>query len=287
MKAPSFLLRLTVAGLTVWAPLAVAQTPPITLAVQLYVGLSITGLVGRVYHIDYTTNLGPLTAWTALDYLKLPSSPYLYIDTRVSTAGRRFYRARETAVIPVTNMVFIPSGMFTMGSPLSEAGRDPFGIGETQHSVTLMHSFWMMRFEVTQGEYLDLMGTTTAFHYGMALVEGMANFNSRDPYLPLYPLYCFSTWLGRTTSVGSYEPNAFELYDMHGNVFEWCYDWRDHDVGLAVTDPIGPETGVARVIRGGCWHCNGSSCRSAIRFGSEPGLRLADIGFRVVLSPGQ
>ena len=90
----------------------------------------------------------------------------------------------------------------------------------------------------------------------------------------------------KTHPVGSKQPNAWGLYDMHGNVWEWCTDWFGPDPGGSVVDPLGPASGAVRVIRGGCWLHDAASCRSAFRFGGEPGNRGHALGFRLALSPG-
>jgi formylglycine-generating enzyme required for sulfatase activity len=118
-------------------------------------------------------------------------------------------------------------------------------------------------------EYACRAGTTTAFSCGDTLTDKHANFQ-RDT--------------DRTARVGSYKPNAFGLYDMHGNVWEWCQDWFDAGAyqTAAGADPAGPDTGAARVIRGGGWHSEGDRCRSAVRDSFTPAHRFHDIGFRVV-----
>jgi formylglycine-generating enzyme required for sulfatase activity/tRNA A-37 threonylcarbamoyl transferase component Bud32 len=121
------------------------------------------------------------------------------------------------------------------------------------------------------------------FGFGNSLSSHQANFNGDFPYgdAPKGP------HLGRTTTVGSYEPNGFGLYDMHGNVMEWCADW--HRVNYYKTgprnNPTGPAAGTSRVIRGGGWGRSAETCRSALRYCNTPGIRRSNLGFRLVLVP--
>ncbi|MEI6786266.1 MAG: formylglycine-generating enzyme family protein, partial [Verrucomicrobiota bacterium] len=152
--------------LAVWAvgPRAAAQTPA-GLNLQLYVGLSITGAVGTVYSVEYVTELAQTntaSAWRCLEYLQLSASPYLWADKSAPATGWRFYRA--VAFAAPTNMAFIPPGAFRMGSPTNEVDR--YGSEGPQTAVTISRGFWMGRNEVTQGEYLAVMGSNPSFFTG-------------------------------------------------------------------------------------------------------------------------
>lgn len=85
-----------------------------------------------------------------------------------------------------------------------------------------------------------------------------------------------------TTVVGSYAPNAWGLYDMHGNAWEWCRDWYGADGGLSGTNPVGAVTGVCRVVRGGGWNADADACRASSRAGVDPSTGGSGHGFRLV-----
>jgi formylglycine-generating enzyme required for sulfatase activity len=154
-------------------------------------------------------------------------------------------------------------------------------------------SNWWYRLPTeAEWEYACRAGTTTAFHFGSVIHGGMANFNDHEEYeAAIGDIHVASPsvpFLARTTAVGSYAPNAFGLYDMHGNVCEWCEDWYGSYLTGSVTDPQGPTSGSYRVVRGGGWLHLGVDCRSAERDCSDdPTSRSLSIGFRVVLALGQ
>jgi formylglycine-generating enzyme required for sulfatase activity len=132
-------------------------------------------------------------------------------------------------------------------------------------------------------EYACRAGTTTATAYGNSLSSAQANFNGNFPYGGA----AMGPFLERTAAVGSYAPNAWGLYDMHGNVWEWCLDWYGAYPGGSVTDPKGPASGSDRVLRGGSWFYLGKVCRSAGRNYGPDIYGTYYIGFRPVLAPGQ
>jgi formylglycine-generating enzyme required for sulfatase activity len=137
-------------------------------------------------------------------------------------------------------------------------------------------------------EYACRAGTTTIFNTGDTIrpgLGGQANFNGQEPYngAPV------GDFLGHTTPAGWYAPNAWDLYDMHGNLKEWCWDWFG-SYRVTVTnepdiDPKGPEDDYDKMFRGGSWLSIGEEIRSAFRFFSIPGEPdySFTIGFRVVL----
>ena len=122
-------------------------------------------------------------------------------------------------------------------------------------------------------EYAARGGTTTLYSFGNSPAQlgthGWYADNSAETTHP----------------VGQKLPNPWGLYDAHGNVWEWCSDWAGNYPGGSVTDPQGPASGTAKIIRGGSWFQTGTACRSANRDTNVAGSRNGDVGFRVVLAP--
>jgi formylglycine-generating enzyme required for sulfatase activity len=217
-------------------------------------------------------------------------------------------------------LTLITAGKFMMGSPDSEKGHlDGEG---PQHKVTLSKPFYMGVTEVTQAQYQAIMGTNpskfkgatnpveqvdwddatefckklsektrqgvrlpTEAEWEYACRAGTAtvfSFGDADSALGDYAWYGANS--GETTHpVGQKKPNAWGLYDMHGNVWEWCADWTGSYPNGAVTDPQGAAFGNRRVLRGGCWYFDPRYCRAAFRHRYDPFIRLFNLGFRVVV----
>ncbi len=203
-----------------------------------------------------------------------------------------------------------PAGTFMMGSPEGEKDRDS---DEIQHKVTLSKGFWIMETEVTQKQWRTVMGSNPSYFRGNALpVEGVSWDDCQDfcqkakslglpvclPTEAQWEYACRAgttgayagnldamAWYGsnsddKTHPVGTKKPNAWGLYDMHGNVWEWCSDWKGECTPSNITDPVGSKSGSNCVDRGGGWCSNARLCRSAERSGGAPNYRGSGLGFR-------
>ena len=127
-------------------------------------------------------------------------------------------------------------------------------------------------------EYACRAGTTTPFYTGNCISTDQANYDGNYPM----PGCSKGKYRKKTIDVASFSPNAWGLYDMHGNVWEWCQDWKGDYPSGYVTDPEGPSSGSARVLRGGSWGSGARNLRSANRRRDDPGSGYGNVGFRVV-----
>jgi len=136
-------------------------------------------------------------------------------------------------------------------------------------------------------EYACRAGMTTPFNTGNNLTTDQANYDGNYPYNNNPK----GVYRQNTVAVNGIAPNAWGLYNMHGNVKEWCSDWyggtyyHDCKANGTVLNPAGPATGSYRVLRGGSWNYGAVPCRSAYRCSSTPDFRLFDVGFRLVFVP--
>jgi len=189
-----------------------------------------------------------------------------------------------------------------------------------QHEVVITKPYYMGRYEVTQEQWFEIMGKNPSAHKGRKLpVENISwedcqefikklNAKTKGGYkLPTESEWEYACRAGTSTAysfgesitiddaningsnikaVGSYNPNAFGLYDMHGNALEWCEDWLGKYPAGSVADPSGPTKGRSRVMRGGSFSVNGSRSGSADRGADfNPSTRLSTGGLRLARTP--
>lgn len=132
-----------------------------------------------------------------------------------------------------------------------------------------------------QWEYACRAGAETPYSFGATLTTEQANFDGNFPYQSSDPKGEFRK---KTVPVRFFKPNRWGVFQMHGNVWEWCLDWYgEYDV-TEVVDPKGPDSGSGRVLRGGSWITDARGVRSADRGPDHPGHRYGIVGFRCLSS---
>ena len=222
----------------------------------------------------------------------------------------------------IANMVKVEGSTFTMGAT-PEQGNDAYEYERPAHQVTLS-DYYIGRYEVTQKEWQAVMGDNPSKFYGDNLPVDYVSCNDCQDFinklnqltglkfrLPTEAEWEFAArggkqskgykysgsdnigvvaWYtgnsgGKTHQVGTKEPNELGIYDMSGNVWEWCGDWYGSYSSSAQTNPTGPSSGSYRVLRGGSWYNNAGFCRVSFRNRSNPSNRPFNYGFRVVLVP--
>ena len=222
----------------------------------------------------------------------------------------------------IANMVRVEGGTFSMGAT-SEQDNDADNDEMPAHHVTL-GDYYICRYEVTQKEWRAVMGNNQSYNKGDNLpvewviwndcldfinklnqltglkfrlpTEAEWEFAARGGKQSKGYKYSGSDNIGdvawyyensgsKTHQVGTKEPNELGIYDMTGNVWEWCGDWYGSYSSSAQTNPTGPSSGSARVLRGGSWYDNAGGCRVSDRYYGNPSYRDHRSGFRVVLVP--
>ena len=218
--------------------------------------------------------------------------------------------------------VSIPAGTFTMGGDWDKEQADENEL--PKHAVTFESAFYIGKVTVTQSQWAALMDINPSQFIGDDLPVETVSHNDAGEFIrrlneteqtDTYRLpteaeweyaaragsentYCFGpgrmklpdyAWYKnnsdkQTHPVGQLRPNDWGLFDMHGNVHEWCSDWYDRNYYAASPgkSPEGPPSGLARVLRGGDWGSDDWYCRCAIRSLSSPDRRSPRVGFRVV-----
>lgn len=166
-----------------------------------------------------------------------------------------------------------------MGNPLTDADSNRPVVHVSWNDAVAFAKWMDCRLPTeAEWEYAARGGTATPFNVGKCLKPEQVNYNGTIPYIGCKE----GENRGKTIPVGSFQPNSFGLFDMHGNVAEWCSDFYGNYPTEPQTNPQGPEKGPGHLFRGGSWRDSGNRCRSAFRDKFNPSNRYCFIGFRLV-----
>ena len=218
-------------------------------------------------------------------------------------------------------MVKVEAGTFMMGA--TSEMENPYSWEKPVHQVTLPHDYYMGKYEVTQALWQAVMGSNPSYFKGDDLpveqvswgdcqefISKLNSMTGRKFRLPTEAEWEYAARGGRkskgyqysgssnisdvawydgnsgnkTHPVGTKQANELGIYDMSGNVYEWCQDWKGSYVNSSQTNPTGAVSGSYRVYRGGSWYYDARYCRSSYRNSGAPGCRLNRLGLRLVLS---
>jgi len=194
--------------------------------------------------------------------------------------------------VTLTNAFYLSRTEVTQAQWLAKMGSNPsYFTGDTSRPVEQVSWNDIQPFCTSTGmrlpteaewEYAFRAGTTTAFH-GM---PGYLNGTNDDNQLGTIAWFGSNSGL-QTHAVAGKAANGFGLYDMAGNVFEWCQDWWGAYASDAQTNPTGPSSGNSRLLRGGAWGGNSGYCRASLRYVylASPDYRYYAVGFRVARTP--
>ena len=219
------------------------------------------------------------------------------------------------------DMVRVEAGTFTMGA--TSEMRDPWGDEKPTHQVTITNDYYIGKYEVTQALWQAVMGNNPSHFKGDKLPVEMVSWDECQEFISklnsitgkTFRLPTEAEWEyaarggkksrayqysgsnelskvawykinsgSKTHAVGTKQSNELGIYDMSGNVYEWCQDWFGSYSSSSQVNPTGANGGSGRVIRGGSWNIAARSCRSSYRSSIKPDYRCYDLGLRLALS---